>query len=470
MRKFKEPIILQDIRIVDCGAKGEAIGKKDDFVILLKNAVPGDIVTAKLLKKKKGFAEGALLSVQQYSPDHVSPVCSHFYNCGGCNWQNLQYESQLAFKQKWVKDTLRRIGHLDNVPLSPIIGCDQTYYYRNRLDFGFSDKRWRTPEQMHSGDVPPTDDALGFHVTGKFDKILEIDHCYLQPDPSNLIRLAIGGYARRNNYPFYNLREHTGSLRSLIIRTSTMGGCMVIVVFAHETPERIEALMSFAKHAFPAVTSWYYVVNTKLNDTLYDREHILFAGDPYLTEQIDGIKYKIGPKSFFQTNPRQAETLFKETLRMAAISENDVVYDLYCGVGSISLLLARRAKRVIGIETVPEAIELARINAKENGIENCVFYASDVKDLFNSDFVRENGKPDVLVVDPPRVGLDAEVIRQITEVAPEKLVYVSCNPATQARDLAVLATHYEIIEIRPVDMFPHTYHVENIVSLKRRDI
>jgi 23S rRNA (uracil1939-C5)-methyltransferase len=465
-RKNKSIPLLENVEVIDAGTKGKNIARAGALVVLVDNAVPGDVADIQVYRKKKGFAEGKAVHFHKYSKDRAMPVCRHFDVCGGCSWQNMTYERQLHFKQKTVADALTRIGKLELPDISPIIGSDKTEYYRNRLDFAFSNNRWLQPEEMLNKEEFILEPGLGFHISGRFDKVLDIHRCYLQEDPSNPIRLAVREYALANDYKFFDLKNQHGSLRSLIIRTSTTGELMVLVIFYKESAERIKQLMEFVRNRFPAITSLYYILNPKANDTVYDLEHHLFFGKPELTEQINGIRYRIGPKSFFQTNSYQTTKLFDAALGTVDFTGNETVYDLYTGVGSIALQLAKRVKKVVGIETVAEAIEYAKVNAADNNISNADFYAGDVKDILNDDFIAEHGRPDVLVTDPPRVGMDASVVKKILELAPPKIIYVSCNPATQARDLDMMREKYKVNKVQPVDMFPHTYHVENIALLE----
>ena len=478
MRHQKNYPLLEQVEVIDVGAKGKNIAKhasplpspkvegEKNLVILVENAVPGDICDIQIYKKKKGLAEGRAVNFHKYSEDRIEPICSHFDNCGGCSRQNINYEKQLFFKQKAVADALIRIGKLTFPQINPIIGSANTEYYRNRLDYAFSSKRWLSQEEMNQEnrvDMP----GLGFHISGRFDKVLDIAHCYLQEDPSNQIRLAIKEFALANDYTFFDLRNQTGSLRSLIIRTSSTGDIMVILIFYKEEQTRINQMMDFIKTSFPAISSLYYVINPKANDTVYDQEHVLYSGSKHLRENYGGLVFSAGPKSFFQTNSAQAEVLYCTALQMAELKPDDVVYDLYTGVGSIALQASQHCKKVIGIETVAEAIEYAKQNAADNSIKNAEFFAGDVRDVLNDEFIAHHGRPDVIITDPPRNGMDLPVVNKILEIAPQKIVYISCNPATQARDLELMKAQYEIKAVQPVDMFPHTWHVENIVVLER---
>ncbi len=457
--------VLQKLTVTDAGAKGKNIARAGNFVVLVEGAVPGDVVDVEIQRKKKGFAEGRAVNFHEYSPERLIPVCPHFYHCGGCSWQNMTYTQQLNFKQKMVADTLQRIAKIPLPEISPILGSPRTEYYRNRLDFAFSNKKWLTREEMQAG-VGFDEPGIGFHVSGRFDKVLDISRCYLQPQPSNQIRQWAYMYATENAYPFFDIRDQHGSLRSLIVRTTAFSGeLMVVMIFYKETQERITQFMQAMQNRFPQISSLYYVENLKANDSVYDLEHKLFYGKAYMLETLNGVNFRIGPKSFFQTNPFQAPTLFAEAIKMAELSADDVVYDLYTGVGSIALSIAKNVKSVVGIEAVEEAIDFAKLNAEDNHITNAQFYAGDVKHILTDDFIAEHGKPDVLITDPPRAGMEPAVIEKILELAPPKIVYVSCNPSTQARDLEFFKDAYKVTQVQPVDMFPHTYHVENIVSL-----
>ena len=466
MRPQKNYPLLEQVEVIDVGAKGKNIAKHASLVILIDNAVPGDICDIQIYKKKKGLAEGRAVNFHKYSADRIQPVCSHFDHCGGCTRQNINYDKQLFFKQKAVEDALTRIGKVDFPAINPIIGSEKTEYYRNRLDYAFSSKRWLSQEEMNQ-DNRSEQPGLGFHISGRFDKVLDISRCYLQEDPSNQIRLAIREFALKNDYPFFDLRNQTGSLRSLIIRTSSSGDIMVILIFYKEEKDQINQMMEFIKSSFPSITSLYYVINPKANDTVYDQEHVLYHGNSFIRENMGGIVLHAGPKSFFQTNSGQAEVLYAKALSIARLGKNEIVYDLYTGVGSIALLASSHCKKVVGIETVAEAIEYAKQNAGDNNITNAEFFAGDVRDVLNEEFIALHGRPDVIITDPPRNGMDLPVVKKILEIAPQRIVYISCNPATQARDLELMKAQYKVKEVQPVDMFPHTWHVENVVVLER---
>ena len=455
---------ISNVEIIDIAEEGKGVAKHDNLVLFIERAVPGDIVDVELQRKKKNFAEGKIAEVKKPSEYRIDPFCSHFGVCGGCKWQHMTYDSQLKFKEQYVGNALTRIGKVDVSAMEPILGSEQTEYYRNKLEYTFSNKRWLTSLD----EIEPTDsmDALGFHVPGRFDKILTVDHCYLQQDPSNDIRNTVFQFAKDNFMSFYDLREHQGALRNLIIRTSSTGELMVIVVFAYPEEGQIDMLMSFIKDEFPQITSLLYIVNQKRNDTIFDQDIHVYAGRDFIYEEMEGLKFKVGPKSFYQTNSRQAYELYKITREFADLKGDELVYDLYTGAGTIANFVARSAKEVVGVEYVPSAIEDAKINSETNGIQNTKFYAGDMKDVLTSDFIAEHGKPDVVITDPPRAGMHPDVVNRILEMESEKVVYVSCNAATQARDLESLTTKYEVVRIKPVDMFPHTQHVENVVLLK----
>ncbi|SJN50020.1 23S rRNA (uracil(1939)-C(5))-methyltransferase RlmD [Sphingobacterium sp. JB170] len=455
---------IADLRILDIAEEGKGVAKQDDLVMFIEHAVPGDLVDVELLRKKKSFAEGRLVAIKEPSEHRVEPFCPHFGTCGGCKWQHMEYKAQLLFKQQYVENALRRIGKVDTSSMEKILPSQKTDYYRNKLEFTFSNKRWLTsvdqevaPEQMN---------ALGFHVPGRFDKILDIDHCFLQQDPSNVIRNAVRDFAIAHKISFYDLRAHEGALRNLIIRTSSTGEVMLIVVFAYPSQEQIDALMGFIHEKFPSLVSLLYIVNEKRNDTIFDQEIITFKGRNYIYEEMEGLKFKVGPKSFYQTNSAQAYELYKIIREFAELSGDELVYDLYTGAGTIANFVAGSAREVVGVEYVPTAIEDAKVNSQINGIGNTKFYAGDMKDVLTADFVAQHGRPDVVITDPPRAGMHADVVNRILEMEAVKVVYVSCNAATQARDLEILQQKYDVLRIKPVDMFPHTQHVENVALLK----
>lgn len=467
MARNRHPLI-EGLEITSLAAEGNAMGKWNDIVVFVPMAVPGDVVNVQVRTKRKRYMEGYVKEYIKRSPLRVEPFCAHFGVCGGCKWQSIPYSEQLAFKQQQVTDQLTRIGHIQIPEVSPILGSAKTDHYRNKLEFTFAPKRWKTYEEVARGEEIGDKPALGFHIPGMFDKVLDIDYCHLQAEPSNAIRNELRRYCIAEGYEFYDIRNHTGLMRNVIIRTASTGEVMVIVVFAEDKQERIVPLMEHLKVTFPEITSLVYMVNDKLNDSLGDRDPILYAGRDHIFEQMENLRFKIGPKSFYQTNSEQAYELYKVVREYAALSGSEVVYDLYTGTGTIANFVAAKAKSVVGVEYVEEAIEDAKVNSALNGIENTTFYAGDMKDVMNDAFVEANGRPDVVILDPPRAGVHEDVIDTILRAAPERIVYVSCNPATQARDLALMDAHYKVVAVQPVDMFPHTHHVENVVKLIRR--
>ena len=458
--------LVADVQIIDIAEEGKGVAKHDDLVLFVEQAVPGDVADVELFRKKKNFAEARLVKLKEPSKHRVDPFCSHFGTCGGCKWQHMDYTAQLQFKQQYVDNALKRLGKVDTSMMEPILASAETAYYRNKLEFTFSNKRWLTSVDE---EVKPDDlNALGFHVPGRFDKILDIDHCYLQQDPSNAIRNRVRDFSVEQGISFYDLRAHEGALRNLIIRTSSTGEVMVIVVFAYPEEGQVEALMAHIAAEFPDLASLLYIVNQKRNDTIFDQEIHTYRGRDFIYEEMEGLKFKVGPKSFYQTNSAQAFELYKITREFAGLKGDELVYDLYTGAGTIANFVARQAREVVGVEYVPSAIEDAKINSELNGVKNTKFFAGDMKDVLTADFVREHGKPDVIITDPPRAGMHADVVNRILEMEAEKLVYVSCNAATQARDLALLQEKYVVARIKPVDMFPHTQHVENVVLLVKK--
>ncbi len=465
-KKSKYPQI-EGLRITDIAAEGKSLGKYNDMVVFVPHTVPGDVVNIQVNNKRRRFMEGYVLDFVEYSPLRTEPFCKHYGECGGCKWQALPYPMQLEYKQKQVEDQLRRLGGIELPEISPIIGSARSEYYRNKLEFTFSNKRWVPRSEVAEGAAMGSGNALGFHIPGMFDKVLDVEWCHLQDEPSNAIRLAVKRFAKENGLEFYNLREHQGLLRNIIIRTSTTGEVMVTVVFARED-ERNRTLMDFLAKQFPQITSLNYIVNSKLNDSIGDLEARCYSGKPYMEERMEGLSFRINPKSFYQTNSEQAYNLYKVARDFAELTGEEVVYDLYTGTGTIANFVAAQAKRVVGIEYVPEAIEDAKQNSALNGIGNTLFFAGDMKDVLNEEFIARHGRPDVIILDPPRAGIHADVAATILAAAPARMVYVSCNPATQARDLAIFDPAYRVTKVQPVDMFPHTHHVENVVQLVRR--
>lgn len=466
-RNRKKPF-YENVKIEDIGAEGKAVAKVGEMVVFTKMAIPGDVVDLQVTKKRKRYQEAFITEYKEYSNDRVDAFCEHFGTCGGCKWQMLPYEKQLFYKQKQVKDQLSRIGKVEMPEIMPILGSKENTFYRNKLEFTFSNKRWLTFDEVEAGNEIENPDALGFHVPGLFDKVINITKCWLQPEPSNKIRNFIYQYAIENKLAFFDIRKQEGFLRTLILRTSSTGENMLIITFYHEDVEKRTALLEALRNEFPEITSLLYVINSKGNDTITDQKIENYSGREYILEEMEGLKFKIGAKSFYQTNSEQAYTLYKVARDFAELDGSETVYDLYTGTGTIANFVAKSAKKVVGIEYVPEAIEDAKVNSKLNSITNTSFFAGDMKDVLNEDFVREHGKPEVIITDPPRAGMHSDVINTILKVAPNKIVYVSCNPATQARDIAILDEFYQIEKICPVDMFPHTHHVENVVLLKKK--
>lgn len=467
-RKNKYPQI-NNLEIIDIAAEGKSLGKYNDVVVFVPHTVPGDVVNIQVNNKRRRFMEGYVLDYVERSPLRVEPFCKHYGECGGCKWQALPYPLQLEYKQRQVVDQLQRLGRLELPAIEPIVASEKTDYYRNKLEFTFSNKRWIPRNDVGSIEASErSSNALGFHIPGMFDKVLDVDWCFLQAEPSNAIRLAIRDFAIDNSLTFYDLRTHEGLLRNIIIRTSTTEEVMVTVVFAYDDPSARELAMNFLRDKFSEITSLNYIINEKLNDSIGDQQAILYHGKPYIEERMEGLTFRIDPKSFYQTNSEQAYNLYKVTREFADLTGNEVVYDLYTGTGTIANFVAAKASKVVGIEYVPEAIEDAKKNSELNGIHNTIFFAGDMKDVLNQEFISKHGHPDVIILDPPRAGIHADVAQVIIEAAPDRIVYVSCNPATQARDLAIFDTYYQVTRVRPVDMFPHTHHVENVVQLVKR--
>jgi 23S rRNA (uracil1939-C5)-methyltransferase len=464
----RELPFLEKVRITDIGAEGNALARVDNLVVFVPMLIPGDVVDIQVIRKRKKYMEGRVVKFHEYSPDRIVPRCKHFGVCGGCKWQHLPYSLQLNYKEKQVKDNLVRIGKIDLPQISPIIGSSDEFLYRNKLEFTFSDKRWLTKEEVISDSKFERENALGFHIPGLFDKVLDIEKCHLQPDPSNAIRNAVKKYSYEKNLKFFDLREQEGFLRNLVIRNSLEDKVMVIVVFFREDIEQRTGLLEFLSAEFPEITSLMYVINSKRNDSLNDQEPILYKGESFLVEEMDGLKFRIGPKSFYQTNTKQALELYRIARNFAGLTGNETVYDLYSGTGTITNFIAAHARKVIGVEYVEEAVKDAVINSEINGITNTRFFAGDMKDVLSETFFKDNGKPDVIITDPPRAGMHEDVIKIILSAAPEKIVYISCNPATQSRDIQLLSGSYDVMNVQPVDMFPHTHHVENVILMKRR--
>lgn len=469
-RRRKELPVINAATITDVAAEGQSIAKVDDFVIFIPYGAPGDVVDIKIDRKKKRYAEGHIQRMIEPSTLRVEPKCVHFGTCGGCRWQHLPYDYQLQCKQRQVADALQRIGKIELPDISPILGSEKIWEYRNKMEYTFSNKKWLTFDQLRSGEEFPDRDAAGFHIPGAFDKVLDIEECHLQDHLGDRIRLFIKQWGKDNGATFYDLREQHGLLRTLMVRIASTGQVMVVMAFGEDDSEAIQSLMNAVKEAFPEITSLHYVVNTKCNDSFADLDITLFLGTPYIEEQMGDLQFRIAPKSFYQTNSLQAKRLYDVVKEFAGLTGKELLYDLYTGTGTIANYLARDASHVIGIEYVEDAIRDAWINSEANGIGNTEFYAGDMKDVLTDDFIKAHGAPQIMVVDPPRAGMHEDVVGVILRARPEKIVYVSCNPATQARDLELLDTEYKVVAVQPVDMFPHTHHVENVAKLIRRDL
>lgn len=469
MARRNKRIVLEDLEVIDAGAKGKAVAKAPDGrVVFINNAVPGDIATVQTHKKRKSYYEGSAISFSRYSDRRVTPVCDHFGTCGGCKWQHMGYEHQLYFKQKEVVNNLARIGQVELPEISPILGAAEPYFYRNKMEFSFSNNKWLTREQIESDAVIENRNALGFHIPGMWDKILDIGYCHLQRDPSNSIRNFVKKQAESLEIPFFDTRKQEGMLRTLMIRTSSMGELMVLVQFYRDDEIKREQLLDALGKNFPEITSLLYVINSKGNDTIYDQQVFCYLGRDHIFEEMEGLKFKINAKSFYQTNSEQAYELYKVAREFAGLQGDELVYDLYTGTGTIAQFVARGAKKVIGIESVPEAIHAAKTNAELNQIDNAEFFVGDMKTVLNEEFIKAHGTPQVVITDPPRDGMHKDVVAQLIQLHAEKIVYVSCNSATQARDLALLDPYYKVMRVQPVDMFPQTFHVENVVLLEKR--
>ena len=468
-KKNTDKVVFHQIKVLDAGAKGVSVAKAPDGkVVFISNVVPGDVVDVQTFKKRKAYYEGKAVKFHEFSEHRVDPICEHFGVCGGCKWQNMKYSQQLFFKHNEVKNHLQRIGKIDLPDFEPILGSEKQFFYRNKMEFSFSNSRWLTEAEIGSSEELDNKNALGFHIPKMWDKILDINKCHLQEDPSNAIRNEVREFANANGLTFFNPRAHEGLLRTLMLRTASTGEIMVLIQFFEDDQANRELLLDHLYAKFPQITSLQYVINNKANDTLYDTNIQLYKGRDYILEEMEGLKFSINAKSFYQTNSDQAYELYKITRDFAGLTGNETVYDLYTGTGTISQFVTKKAKKVIGVESVPEAIKDAKANAERNNITNCEFFVGDMKVVFNEAFIAQHGKPDVIITDPPRDGMHAAVIDQILKIEPQKVVYVSCNSATQARDLALMDEKYKVTRVRPVDMFPQTHHVENVVLLERR--
>jgi len=462
----RQPILIENIEIIDTASKGKSVAKHDGRAIFVQGGVPGDICDITVLKRRKKYWEARIEKIHTYSKKRTEPKCEHFGTCGGCKWQNMKYESQLSFKQNEVLNNLKRIGGIDLPRHQEIIGSKNKYFYRNKMEYTFSNKRWLTIEEIQSEEDIKDKDACGFHVPGMFDKVINLHNCYLQQEPSNAIRLSVKKFADKNNLAYFDIRNQQGLLRNLMIRSSSTKDIMVLVQFYENDKKNINLMMEHIKTTFHEITSLLYIINQKANNTIYDQEVICYNGEDHIMEEMDGLYFKIGAKSFFQTNSEQAKVLYRITKELANITSDDLVYDLYTGTGTIAQYIATSAKKVVGIDSVEEGIKAAYLNAERNNIDNCTFYTGDMKEIFTDEFISKNGIPDVIITDPPRDGMHKKVVEQILKISAKRIVYVSCNSATQARDLALMDEKYKVSHIQPVDMFPQTHHVENIVVLE----
>lgn len=469
MRKKEKsaPLILENVEILDAGSEGNAIARHNDMVIFVPFVVPGDVCDIRIVSKKRRFYEGRAVKFHKYSDKRATPLCKHFGTCGGCRWQGMDYKHQLVYKQKQVQDSFERIGHLDFPEILPILPSSAIYHYRNKLEYTFSSLRWLTAEEITDDGIDINRDALGFHIPGMFDKVLDIDTCYLQPEPTNAIRNGLRSFAKDNGLSFYNARKFEGDLRNVIIRNVDDADVMVIMVFGVDDTLIVEKVMQYLKDTFPEITSLFYVINLKHNDTISDLTPILYNGKPFITGFMEDLQFRIGPLSFYQTNARQAEQMYRVVREMAQLTGSEVVYDLYTGTGTIANFVARNASKVIGVEYVDAAVEDAKVNSDINGIYNTAFFAGDLAKILNTEFIAQHGHPDVIITDPPRAGMHEKVVKGIIDANPQRVVYVSCNPATQARDISLLKENYRIVKTQPIDMFPHTHHVENVCLLER---
>ena len=461
--------MLEKLLVEDYAAEGKSLARVEGKVIFIENVVPGDVVDVRLLKNKKDWAEGVPVQIHSFSADRVEPFCSHFGVCGGCQWQMLPYEKQLQYKHRQVEETLKRIGKVELPIFQPILGAAETRYYRNKVEYTFGNKRYLLPEELADESINGQQNVAGFHAKGFFDKVVDIQQCYLQAEPTNAIRLAVKEFAITNDWPFYDIRNHVGFLRTMQVRLCTTGELMVNIVVGEDDEQKIKLLMEHIQQLFPAITTLLSTVNTKWNDSLYDLEPIVYHGKGYAIEKLENFQFKIGPKSFFQTNSKQAEQLYKVTRDFAELTGSETVYDLYCGTGSIGIFVSEKAKKIIGVEMIAAAIEDAKENAALNNISSAKFFTGDVIDICNDEFFSTHGKPDVIITDPPRAGMHEKLVKKILDIAAPIVVYVSCNPATQARDLNLLDEKYEVTKVQPVDMFPHTHHIENVVQLKLKN-
>ena len=468
MGNNRKNTILKNVEIIDTANKGKSVAKHEGRAIFVQGGIPGDICDIRITKRRRKYWQARVEKIHKYSKKRTDPKCSHFGTCGGCKWQNMEYLHQLKFKQNEVINNLKRIGTLELPQHENILASKHEYFYRNKMEFTFSNKRWLSNEEIESGKQIDERNALGFHVPGMFDKVINIDYCYLQKEPSNNIRISLKNFADKNKLTYFDIRNQKGLLRNMMIRCSSTEELMVLVQFYEEDKKNIKLVMEHLKTDFPEITSLLYIINKKANNTIYDQKIICYNGKDHITEEMDGLFFKIGAKSFFQTNTEQAKILYRKTKEIANVTKNDIVYDLYTGTGTIAQYIAKSVKKVIGIDSVDEGITAAYENAERNGIKNCKFYTGDMKEIFTDNFISKNGKPDIIITDPPRDGMHKKVIEQILKIGAKRIVYISCNSATQARDLALISSIYKVTYIQPIDMFPQTHHVENIIVLEKR--
>ncbi len=467
MTRKKLPIV-EKVLVTDIAAEGKALARIDQYVTFISNALPGDLVDLRITRRKKSWQEGKAIRFHSFSDKRTPPFCEHFGTCGGCRWQDLKYAEQLFYKQKEVIDQFTRIGKISFPEPEPIVGSDPDKFYRNKLEFTFTNNRWLRREEMEKEDEIIQRNGVGFHVRLLFDKVIDLNNCWLQPEPSNSVRLVIRDFAIRNNYSFFDLKSQRGLLRNLIIRTTSTGGVMVLVVFYDDDPDARNNILTHVSGTFPEIISLMYAINQKANDSIYNLEFILFKGNDHIDEKLEDLTFRIGPKSFFQPNISQALKLYRWIRENAGLTGSEVVYDLYTGTGTIAIFLARHAKKVIGLEYIDDAVGDAQKNSSLNNISNTRFICGDIRDILNEDLLLHEGRPDVIITDPPRAGMHKDVVQSILHASPDKIIYISCNPATQARDISLLADQYKIVRIQPFDMFPHTWHVENVVLLVKK--
>ncbi|MEE2954139.1 MAG: 23S rRNA (uracil(1939)-C(5))-methyltransferase RlmD [Bacteroidota bacterium] len=464
----RKNILLEEIEIIDVANKGKSVAKHNGVTIFTKGGVPGDICDINIFKKRKSYWEGNIIETHTYSKKRTKPRCEHFEICGGCTWQNIEYKHQLEYKETQILNNLKRIGKISSFKHNKILPSKQAYFYRNKMEFGFSNKKWITQQEINLNVKINNRNALGLHVSGFYDKVIDLKNCYLQAEPANTIRLQINEFAKKNKLSYYDIKNHQGLLRNLLIRITSIEEIMVLIQFGENNKKNIELIMTYIKESFPEITSLLYIINTKLNDSIFDQKVICYSGRSYIMEKIDELYFKINAKTFFQTNSKQAEILYQKIKGLASFKQNDIVYDLYTGTGTIAQYISKYVKKVIGIDCVEDSINSAIENAEHNKIENCSFYCGNMKNVLTEEFIKKSGNPNILITDPPREGMHKKVVKEIMNIMPQKIIYVSCNSSTQARDIEILSQKYKVVEVQPVDMFPQTYHVENIVVLESK--